>query len=67
MHKLKARGNLWKLSRQADIEMEEKEEEAWRVVGEGALEFTDKEDWEQGYRIGIERVLTRGKLQSSWG
>jgi hypothetical protein len=47
----KARGNLWKLARNPEErQMEDKEEEAWRVMGEGAIEFTEKEDWEMTTR-----------------
>ena len=47
----KARGNLWKLARNPEERhMEDKEEEAWRVMGEGAMEFTEKEDWEDDYK-----------------
>jgi hypothetical protein len=51
----KARGNLWKFARNQDERHgEDKEEEAWRVMGEGAMEFTEKEDWEDDYKVDIE-------------
>ena len=59
----KARGNLWKLSRNPQCMMEEKKEEAWRVIGEGAMELTGEEDWERGYKVDIGGLLARGLLR----
>ena len=60
----KARGNLWKLARNPEErDMEDREEEAWRVMGEGAMEFTEKDDWEDDYKVDIEGLLSGGLMK----
>ena len=59
----KARGNMWKLARDPQYQMEEREEEAWRVIGEGVIEFTEQEDWEEDYKVDIRGLLEGGLLR----